>query len=256
MEILVCVKQVPDAEVEVKMNAQGQPDVASIAPVINPFDGYALEMAARYKEANGGTVSVMSVGGTELNDTMKNCLAVGADEAYIISKDVIGEDSYGISAVIAAGIAKLEEQRGVKFDIICLGKESTDFACGLMAQQLSERLGYGEVIDVIAFDPKDGGLSVKKETEEGYNMVDVAAPCVLGIIKPDYEPRYPTMKSKMAARKKEVPVVEIDADASAGVKTVKVYAPAKKAAGVKIKEETNEESALKAFAMLVDAKVL
>ena len=63
MEILVCVKQVPDADVEVKLNASGAPDIEKIAPVINPFDGYALEMATRYKEANGGTVVVMSIGG-------------------------------------------------------------------------------------------------------------------------------------------------------------------------------------------------
>lgn len=87
-------------------------------------------------------------------------------------------------------------------------------------------------------------------------MVEIGTPCVLGIIKPDYEPRYPTMKSKMAARKKDVPVVETGVSAAPAVKTVKVYEPAKKSAGVKIKEESNEESALKAFAMLVDAKVL
>ena len=160
------------------------------------------------------------------------------------------------SEVIAAAVAKLEETRGKKFDIVCCGKESTDFACGVVSQLVSEKLGYGEVIDVIGFEPKDGGLSVKKETEEGYNMVEIGTPCVLGIIKPDYEPRYPTMKSKMAARKKDVPVVETGVSAAPAVKTVKVYEPAKKSAGVKIKEESNEESALKAFAMLVDAKVL
>ena len=105
-------------------------------------------------------------------------------------------------------------------------------------------------------DPKDGGLAVKKETEEGYNMIEIGTPCVLGIIKPDYEPRYPTMKSKMAARKKDVPVISAGVEAAPAVKTIKVYEPAKKSAGVKIKEETFEESAIKAFNMLVDAKVL
>ncbi len=256
MEILVCVKQVPDADVEVKLNASGVPDIEKIAPVINPFDGYALEMAARYKEANGGTVTVMSIGGDNVKDTMKNCLAVGADEAYIISDVIEGADALATAEVIAAAVAKLEETRGKKFDIICCGKESTDYACGIVSQIVSEKLGYGEVVDVIGYEPKDDGLAVKKETEEGYNIIEIGVPCVLGIIKPDYEPRYPTMKSKMAARKKEIPVVAAGASAAPSVKTIKVYAPAKKTAGVKIKEETNEESALKAFAMLVDAKVL
>lgn len=253
MEILVCVKQVPDADVEVRLNASGAPDIEKIAPVINAFDGYALEMATRYKEANGGTVVVMSIGGDNVKDTMKNCLAVGADEAYIINDVVADADAVATSDVIAAAVKKLEEVRGKAFDIICCGKESTDYACGIVSQLVSEKLGYGEVVDVIGFEP---GLVVKKETEEGYNMVEIGTPCVLGIIKPDYEPRYPTMKSKMAARKKDVPVVETGVSTAAVVKTVKIYEPAKKSAGIKIKEETNEESALKAFGMLVDAKLL
>ena len=253
MEILVCVKQVPDADVEVKLNASGTPDIEKIAPVMNAFDGYALEMATRYKEANGGTVVVMSIGGDNVKDTMKNCLAVGADEAYIINDVIADADAVATSDVIAAAVKKLEEVRGKAFDIICCGKESTDYACGIVSQLVSEKLGYGEVVDVIGFEP---GLVVKKETEEGYNMVEIGTPCVLGIIKPDYEPRYPTMKSKMAARKKDVPVVETGVSTAAVVKTVKMYEPAKKSAGVKIKEETNEESALKAFGMLVDAKLL
>lgn len=256
MEILVCVKQVPDADVEVRLNASGAPDIEKIAPVINAFDGYALEMATRYKEANGGTVVVMSIGGDNVKDTMKNCLAVGADEAYIINDVIADADAVATSEVIASAVAKLEETRGKKFDIVCCGKESTDYACGVVTQLVSEKLGYGEIVDVIGFEPNGDVLSVKKETEEGYNTLEIATPCVLGIIKPDYEPRYPTMKSKMAARKKDVPVVETGVSAAAVVKTVKVYEPAKKSAGVKIKEETNEESALKAFAMLVDAKVL
>ena len=87
-------------------------------------------------------------------------------------------------------------------------------------------------------------------------MIEIGTPCVLGIIKPDYEPRYPTMKSKMAARNKDVPVISAGFEAAPAVKNIKVYEPAKKSAGVKIKEETFEESAIKAFNMLVDAKVL
>ena len=122
MEILVCVKQVPDADVEVKLNASGTPDIEKIAPVMNAFDGYALEMATRYKEANGGTVVVMSIGGDNVKDTMKNCLAVGADEAYIINDVIADADAVATSDVIAAAVKKLEEVRGKAFDIICCGK--------------------------------------------------------------------------------------------------------------------------------------
>lgn len=114
MEILVCVKQVPDADVEVNLNAAGAPDVEKIAPVVNAFDGYALEMATRFKEANGGTVVVISIGTDAVKDSLKNCLAVGADEAYIISDVIPDADTLATSEVIAAAVAKLEETRGKK----------------------------------------------------------------------------------------------------------------------------------------------
>ena len=81
MEILVCVKQVPDDSVEVHLTAEGKPDLANITPVVNAFDTYALEMAARLKEAGEGEITVLCIGGEEARNSLKNCLAVGADHA-------------------------------------------------------------------------------------------------------------------------------------------------------------------------------
>ncbi|MGL4792020.1 MAG: electron transfer flavoprotein subunit beta/FixA family protein, partial [Anaerotignaceae bacterium] len=143
------------------------------------------------------------------------------------------------------------------------GFEATDYMSGQVGIQLAEILNYPQVTSIVAIEPKDNGIVVKQETEEGYKMVDVALPAVVTVAKPDYEPRYPTMKNKMAARKIEIPVLtseDLGTDSSkvgenSFVKVIKNFAPAKKSAGIKIKEETNGESAIKAVEMMAEAKV-
>ena len=114
MELLVCVKQVPDDSVAVTLDANGAPKVAEITPVVNAFDTYALEMAARFKEANGGSVTVLSVGGEEVVPSLRSCLAVGADHASRHS-GTAPSDCGGIAYLLAQAAGKAGEQ---PFDII------------------------------------------------------------------------------------------------------------------------------------------
>lgn len=87
MNILVCIKQVPDDSVEIHLNAEGTPDLANVTPVVNAFDTYALEMAARLKESSEGEVTVVCVGEDSAKNSLKNCLAVGADHAFLVSEE-------------------------------------------------------------------------------------------------------------------------------------------------------------------------
>ena len=94
MNILVCIKQVPDDSVEIHLNAEGTPDLANVTPVVNAFDTYALEMAARLKESSEGEVTVVCVGEDSAKNSLKNCLAVGADHAFLVSDDAFkGSDT-------------------------------------------------------------------------------------------------------------------------------------------------------------------
>ena len=120
---------------------------------------------------------------------------------------------------------------------------------------LAEIMGLPQVTNIVGLEPAEAGLAVKQETEEGYNMVDVATPCVVTVTKPEYDPRYPTMKSKMAARKVVIPDLAVEVNTDAKVSVTKVYEPAKKEAGVKIKEETVEETVAKAIGLMAEAKV-
>ena len=130
---------------------------------------------------------------------------------------------------------------------------------------LAEELGVGVITNITEIALDGDKVTAKQETEEGYRTVETSAPCVVTVTKPEYDPRYPTIKNKMAARKKPIgdlamgDLADVAADkvgeANAQVKTLKLYEPAKKEAGVKIQEETEEDSALKAVAMMADAKV-
>ena len=262
MEILVLIKQVPDDSVEIKLDpATGAPKLDGVEAVVNAFDTYALEMAKRYIEDNGGNVTVATIGDDDATAALRTCLAVGAGKAFLI-KDAsfAGSDTTAKAYILSKAVAKIEEINGAKFDIVFCGKEATDFSKGMVGVQLASELGVG-----VAVDPAEGGVTVKQETETGYNVIDLATPCVVTIQKPDYDPRYPTIKTKMAARKatiNEITAADLAVDAAkigeAGslTKVLKLYEPPKKQAGVKIQEETVADSTMRALAMIAEAKVL
>ena len=258
MEILVCIKQVADDSVEVFMNEKtGKPALEGVEKVVNAFDTYALEMAARLKEAKGDiTVTTLSLGGEDAKNGLKNCLAVGADEAFYIKDENYQEkDAVIIAQALSKGIKKMEEQRGKKFDIIFCGKETTDFATGQVGIMLADELNYGVVTNLVDIDTETGKVIAKKETETGYEKVELASPCVVTVNKPNYEPRYPTIKSKMAARKKEIAEISVEIANESPVKEVQLFSPPKRQAGVKIKAGTAEEIVAQAIQKMLEAKV-
>lgn len=264
MEILVCVKQVPDDSVEIHLK-DGAPDFSQAAPVVNAFDTYALEMAVRLKEAVDGTVTVLSIGPESAKNSLKNCLAVGASKAFLVSEEEYEHlDTKGIGEVLKGAIEKIEEQEQVKFDVVFCGRESTDYALGQVGSVLAEELGVGVIQNIVDIEKVEENIVAKQETEEGYRQVETAIPCVVTVNKPTYDPRYPTIKSKMAARKiaiNEFSLADVGKEKETLlsenlVKVVKVYEPAKKAAGVKIKAESVEDAVAQAFSLMEEAKVL
>ncbi len=263
MNILVCIKQVPDDSVEVTMGADGKPAVEGITPVVNAFDTYALEMATRLKETldDGSEITALCIGPDSAKNSLKNCLAVGADYAYLVNNESVDEtDAMGIAHILKGAVEKLVAEKG-KFDLIFTGKEATDVALGHTGIYLAYRLGAAVITDAMDLEVKGDRVTVKHETEEGHRVIEAPLPVVLTVTKPAYDPRYPTIKNKMAARRKPIDelklgdLVAMD-QLTAKIKTVSEYEPPRRAAGVKIKEESEEESAVKAIQMMVDAKVL
>lgn len=266
MNILVCIKQVPDDSVEVHLNSEGKPDLENITPVVNAFDTYALEMAARLKESSEGEITVACIGDASAKNSLKNCLAVGADHAFLVNDPAFKDsDTRGITHILKNAIEKIEVDTGKKFDLIFCGKEATDAALGQVGPVLADKLGVGVITNIIDIQLDADKVTAKQETEEGYRTVESKTPCVVTVSKPEYDPRYPTIKNKMAARKKTIANITMSdmADVKAEkvgkenalVKVIKLYEPPKKEAGIKIQEETDEDSALKAIAMMAEAKV-
>ena len=127
MNILVCVKQVPDTT-EIRIDPVTNTLIrAGVPSIVNTFDAYALEVAARLKEAVGGKVTVLSMGPEQAKNALKECLAVGADEAYLFSDRVFGgSDTLATSYVLSCAIKAVEERTGEKFDLILCGKQAID----------------------------------------------------------------------------------------------------------------------------------
>ena len=242
MEILLCVKQVPDDSIEIHLDKEAKkPKLNGVSLVANAFDTYALELAVRLIEAHGGKVSVLTVGIEDSLNTLKNCLSVGAKEAFFIKDDLYADlDSIGTAHVLADAIHKIEKDKGEKFDLILCGKESTDEITGQVGAMLAEKLEIGFVSSVIAIDFKDNSMDVHAETDEGYNLVSLKCPAVLTVSKPNYDPRYPTIKTKMASRKAVIPTycaAEIGEVKQAKVRCTQYVEPPKKEAGIKIQEK-------------------
>mgnify|MGYP002616047280 CR=1 FL=1 len=209
MNILVCIKQVPDDSVEIHLNAEGTPDLANVTPVVNAFDTYALEMAARLKESSEGEVTVVCVGEDSAKNSLKNCLAVGADHAFLVSDDAFkGSDTTGIANILKNVIAKLEADNGQKFDLVFCGKEATDAALGQGGLMLAEELGTSVITNITEIALDGDKVTAKQETEEGYRTVEASAPCVVTVTKPEYDPRYPTIKNKMAAERNQSAILK------------------------------------------------
>jgi len=257
MEILVCIKQVPDDSVEISLNSStGKPNFDGVTEIVNAFDTYALEMATRLKEKAGGEITVVSIGDESVKNSLKNCLAVGADKAYLVKEDgAEGLDPAGISKNLVKAKEEIENILGKKFDILFFGKEATDYASSQVGLLAAEELSLPSAANVVDIETEDGKVKIKQETEDGYNIIEAELPCVVTVQKPNYEPRYPTIKTKMAARKKTIDELQPAEKPESFMEVVKVFEPAKRQAGVKIKAETAEEAVAQAVKMMTDAKV-
>ena len=263
MNILVCVKQVPNTE-ELKVDAAaGTSNLETIPKVLSTFDACALETAVRMKDANPSVkIVVVTVGSDKAKDVLKACVAVGADKAYHVNDPVFEDvDSLAVSYVLSLAVRKIEELEGA-FDLVFLGRQANDTDAGQVGPQLAEYLGYPGLSYAREVSVVDGKVRATRETEDGYVVMDADIPAVVTVTKTEYDLRFPSVKSKMAANRAEIPVftaADFGDDAVSiwqPTKTLKTYIPERKSGGIKIEEETGELSAEKLTALLSNAGVI
>lgn len=238
MNIIVCVKQVPDDEVRICLK-QGKPDTEPVKQVINAFDRYAVEMALRHCERYGGEVTVISLGDEEkIRPGIVSLLAVGVKHAYIGA--CICEDE----AAVAEALRKVIDQvtaEGKEYGLILCGKESTDKISSQVGVMLAEKMEIPVVTSVVGFEESERGLQVKKETDDGYELYEVSAPALFTVAKPEYDLRYPSIKNKMAARKMDIPVIE-ELVSETTVMSLGYEEPVRKTSGILISEEAPRDA--------------
>ena len=268
MNILVCVKQVPDTT-EIKIDPVKNTLIREGVPsIVNPFDGYALEAAARIKDKDPDTkIVVLSMGPEQAKAALKECLAIAADSAYLVSDRAFGgSDTLATSYIISQSIRLVEEKEGVKFDAIFCGKQAIDGDTAQVGPEVAEWLGYPQVTYGREAEATEGGLKVRAEAEDGVDVIGIQFPCVVTFTKPAWDPRYPTIKRKMAANRAQIPTLTaaefpaIDTT-RIGLKgspthVKKTFVPQKKSGGIKIKEETVEESVNKLIGLMSEAHVI
>ena len=175
MKILVCVKQVPDTtevRIDRETNTLQRQDVPSI---LNPFDRHALEEALRVKERCGGTVSVLTMGPLQAQEVLKECLALGADEAVLVSdKAFAGADTLATSRTLAAAIAKLQPA-----ELIFCGKQAIDGDTAQVGPELAEHLNMAQITCVSKLEvfPAERRLIAEREVEDGHEVLELFFYC-------------------------------------------------------------------------------
>lgn len=248
MEIVVCVKQVPDTT-EVKIDPVTNTLIRQGVPsIVNPFDKFALEIALQLKEKHGGRVTVLSMGPPQAKDALKECLAMGADAAILLSDRAFGgADTLATSYTLAAAIRKIGNA-----DLILCGKQAIDGDTAQVGPEMAEHLGWVQVTYAAGVEVDGEKITVQREQDEGYDVVTTKLPAVVTIIKTIYEPRYPTVKGTMKANRTEIPVwTAADLDVDPGclglngspTKVKRIFTPQRQVHGEIIEGEPREAAA-------------
>lgn len=258
MKILVCVKQVPDSWAEKKLSPAKVLDRASADAVLNDLDEYAVEEALRIVEANGGpeaghTITVLSMGPERAQEALRKALSMGADSALHVKDDALaGSDALATSRVLAEAINRENP------DLILTGTESTDARMSVIPAMLSERLDLPHLsfAGEVSVDVNAKSVKTKRMTDEGVDAMESTLPAIVTVIEKINEPRYPSFKGIMAAKKKPITEISLadlgisaaEVGSSGAWSAVEDFALAQaRGAGVKITDDGNGGGALVDF---------
>lgn len=207
MNIVVCVKRVPDTAADKKLDSNDFTlDRESVDALINPMDEYGVEEALKLKEQHGGEVTVLTMGpaGAE-KDAVRKALAMGADKGVLVSDDRIhGSDTMATAYILALALAQQEA------DLIILGSEATDSRDSLVPQALAQLLAVPGLTNVKKIEIDGGKITVEREEEGGYDVVESELPALVSVVKGINEPRYPALKGIMAAKSKPLEILAAD----------------------------------------------
>jgi electron transfer flavoprotein beta subunit len=202
MNIVVCVKYVPDAQADRKfLPADNTTDRSGVDGLLSELDEYAVEEALTLRDTGEGTVTVLTVGPDEAKDAVRKALQMGADAGVHVVDDAIhGSDALATSKVLAAAIGKLE------YDVIITGMASTDGTMGVVPAMISERLGIPQVTFASELTVDGTKVTIRRDNDANAETIESTLPALISVTDQINEPRYPSFKGIMAAKKKPMQI--------------------------------------------------
>ncbi len=266
MNIIVCVKQVPDPEAppasfKIDSTTNKVAPQTNIPPVISPFDEQAVEAALRIKDAKGGKVTIISLGANLLRDVVKKPLSMGADELVLLEDPAfVDGDSWSTAYALAIAIKKIGQ-----FDLIFCGRQAADWDSGQVGSCIAEILGLPQITVAKKVEVVDNKVKVEKVTADGYEVIEATMPALITVSNELGAARYATIKGIMAAKRKELIIwkpADIGADtAKIGVagrrtKMHKLFQPVREGKCEIVTGENEEDAAANLAKKLMEVKLL
>lgn len=211
MKIVVCVKQVPDTASEKALRPQDNTlDREAVDAVMNEMDEFAVEEALQLAERTDGEVTVLLMGPDQGTETIRKALSMGAHRGVHVVDDALhGSDAVATSAVLAEALRAVQSQDG-PFDLVVLGSEASDARTSLVPAMLAERLGLPQLTFAQKVETDGTAITVERLTDYGHDVVTAELPAVVSVVEKINEPRYPSFKGIMAAKKKPVRTLDLD----------------------------------------------
>jgi electron transfer flavoprotein beta subunit len=252
MNVVVCVKQIPDPATPYKLEEGTNWLVRPEDQVLDDTDRYGVEMGLQLAQDSEGTVTLVSMGPSGNAQGIRQALAMGADKAIIIEDDQLrGSDALTTARVLSAAIA------GEEFDLVIAGTESTDGYSGVVPQMIAELLDAPALTYATSVETENGNVTIHRQTADGYDVVTASLPAVITVTAGVVEPRYPTFKGIMDAKKKPVEnktVSDFGVETSVDQKVATITDAPEREAGRKIEDEGEAHAEI--VALLEERKVL
>ncbi len=252
MKVVVCVKQIPDPATPYQLESGTNWLLRPDDQILDDTDRYGVEMGLQLAQASGGTVTLVSMGPAGNGQGIRQALAMGADQAILIEDDTLrGSNALTTARMLAAAI----QRNG--FDLVITGTESTDGYSGVLPQMLSELLDVPALTYATKVEAADGKVTIHRQTASGYDVVEASLPAVVAVTAGVVEPRYPTFKGIMDAKKKAVEslsVADLGVERGPDQTVASITDAPERTAGQKI--EDDGESHLAILALLEQRKVI
>ncbi len=224
MRVLCCIKRVPAPGAKINVTADGQGvETAHLGFTTSPHEECAVEEAVQIAEAQGGEVTVLTVGRPEAEEQLRYAASVGCHKLVLVPTDGSALDPQRTAAIITEAVQSLEAEGGM-FDLILFGNESADSGGFQVGVRVAHALGRPIVNGIKGIDVGDDVVTARREVDAGYEVYQLPRPAVLGIKEGINLPRYPTMKGRLASKKAEMAAMDLDAELG-GQSMVKLHRP-------------------------------